>query len=67
MHPASYAIDLVKNKQIFSSPVYKLGEAKNSEDLHQNQPGQWLHLAFQIPRVMSWPRDLSRDHVSHYI
>ena len=32
MHPASYAIDLARNKQIFSGPVYKLGEARNSEN-----------------------------------
>ena len=32
MHPASYTINLAKNKQIFSSPINKLGETRNFED-----------------------------------
>ena len=31
-----HAIDLLGNKQTLYSPVYKLGGARNSEDLHQD-------------------------------
>ena len=37
IYPASYAINLVKNKQIFFGPIYKLGKATNSEDLRWDQ------------------------------
>ena len=48
MHPASHAIDLVRNKQILSGPVYKLGEARNSEDSRWDQPDQCIYPAFQV-------------------
>ena len=31
-----HVIDLIENKQTLSGPVYKLGGARNSEDVHQD-------------------------------
>ena len=47
------AVDLIENKQTLSGPVYKLGGARNPEDLHQD-------LANGIIRPsMSWKRQTS--------
>lgn len=42
----NYAINLVKNKQSLSSPVYELSQARNSEDGHQDLANRisWLSI-----------------------
>ena len=48
MHLASYPINLIRNKQILSSSVYKLGEARNFEDSRWDQPDQCIYSAFKV-------------------
>ena len=38
----NYAIDLTENKQILSGPVYKLGGARNSEDVYQDLANKFI-------------------------
>lgn len=42
----SYTIILIKNKQIFFGPIYKLDGAKNSENSYWNQSDQCIYPAF---------------------